>query len=240
MKLQPAHLITVLVTTVSPAFAANLLFEDFEDATVTYTLAPAAGEFSDGGRDYFGRVSATGITIGGGVVFSNPQGTGFFAGQDLDGEGEAATQTINFTGILILNFENLSFSGFFAEDDDSTNQDWDNSDSLIVEAQIDGGGYVPVFQIENDDSQFNAAPLVDTDFDGVGDGDEITDTFTQFTTPISGTGNSLDLRITIALDSGDEDIAFDNISIDGDAAVPEPSTALLGGLALLGLFRRGR
>ena len=240
MKLQSALLITALVTTGSPVFAVNLLLEDFEGTKVQYTVAPAAVEFSDGGTDYFGRVSATGITIGGGVVFSNPQGTGFFAAQDLDGDGQSGTQTINFTGINILNFENLSFSGFFAEDDDGTNQDWDNTDSLIVEAQIDGSGYVPVFQIENDGTQFNAAPLVDTDFDGVGDGDEITNAFTQFTTPISGTGNSLDLRITIALGSGDEDIAFDNISIDGDAAVPEPSTALLGGLALLGLFRRRR
>lgn len=240
MNLQPALLTTVFVTTGSSAFAANLFLEDFEDGKVAYTIAPAAAEFSDGGTDYFGRVSPTGITIAGGVVFSNLQGTGFFAGQDLDGDGEAGTQTINITGINILNFGNLSFSGFFAEDDDGTNQDWDNTDSLIVEAQIDSGGYFPVFQIENDGSQFNAAPLVDTDFDGVGDGDEITNAFTQFTTPISGTGNSLDLKITIALGSGDEDIAFDNISIDGDAAIPEPSTALLGGLALLGLFRRRR
>jgi len=41
--------------------------------------------------------------------------------------------------------------------------------------------------------------------------------------------------------SSDETISVDNLVISGDvAAVPEPSTALLGGLALLGLIRRRR
>ena len=46
----------------------------------------------------------------------------------------------------------------------------------------------------------NTVAQVDTDFDGVGDGAIITDTFTQFIAAISGTGSSLDLLVEISLE----------------------------------------
>ena len=220
-----------------PSHAANLLLEDFEDSTVTYTVSTT--EFSDGSEDYFGRVAPDGIDITGAVAYTNPQGAGYFGAQDIDGEVASSQQTLTFTGIDVTNYENLIFSAFFAEDDDGSNQDWDDSDFVLVEAQLDGAGYVSIFQIANDGTQFNTAPLVDTDLDGIGDGSEITDNFTNYSGAISGTGSTLDLRITVDLNSGDEDIAIDNVSIDGDL-IPEPSTSLFGGLALLVLLRRRR
>ncbi|MEM9827649.1 MAG: PEP-CTERM sorting domain-containing protein [Planctomycetota bacterium] len=220
------------------AASADLFLEDFEDSSVGYTTS--VNEFSDGSGDYFGRVGVDGITIGGAVSFSGTQGTGFFAAQDIDGEGDSAEQSLTFSGIDISGFFNLGFSGFFAEDDDGSNQDWDDSDFLMVEASIDGGNFEQVFRIANDGSTFNSAAFVDTDLDGVGDGAEITDTFTQFSSAINGTGDLLDLRITMSLNSGDEDIAFDNIAITGKA-VPDPTTLVLfgiGGLGAVGSYRR--
>jgi len=111
----------------------------------------------------------------------------------------------------------------FAEDDDGTSEDWDASDFLIVEFSFDGVAYTEIFAIENDGSTFNSAPFVDTDFDGVGDGAEITDTFTSYgaSFPNDATTNPggspvLEVRIRMSLNSGDEDIAIDEVRIEGN------------------------
>ena len=231
--------LSVLSLCSSLSQAVVLMVEDFEDAAVNYSTSVA--EFSDGTGDFFTRTD--GSNIGGFVNYNNVQGESYFAAMDIDGEVASATQTMTFSSINISGYENLSFSGLFAEDDDGSNNDWDAPDFVSVEFQIDGSGYQNLFAIENDGSTFNSAPFVDTDFDGVGDGVEITDTFALFAAAISGTGSVLDLRMTLSLNSGDEDIAFDNIMIEGDlAAVPVPAAAWLFGSALagLGLMRRNK
>ena len=174
-------------------------------------------EFSDGAFDFFTRTD--GSNIGGAYQVTNGDGSFFFAAQDLDGEGAASEQTLSFSGIDISGFTNLNFSALFAEDDDGNNQDWDDPDFVRVEYQIDGGGFENLFAIAelDDGDAFNQEPGVDTDFDGVADGSAITSTFTEFSSAIAGTGTSLDLRFTIDLDAGDEDIAIDNIQIAGDS-----------------------
>jgi hypothetical protein len=204
------------LTAASSASAAELLFEDFEDATVTYTTSvPENRARSD---DYFIRTDGSNIN----ASFSNVQGSSYFAAQDIDGATSGATQTQTFS-TSIGGFDNLSFSAFFAEDDDGNNEDWDAPDFVHVDYRIDGGTLQNLFWLENSGSTFNTAPFVDNDFDGVGEGAEITDTFTQFTRAIAGTGSMLDLIITYSLDSDDEDIAIDNVLITGDA-VPPPNS----------------
>jgi len=205
-------------------YAQNvLLLEDFEDATVEYTISPATAEYSDGSEDYFTRTD--GSNIAGGISFSNIQGTSFFAAQDLDGDGEASPQILTFSNINITGQTNLTFLAFFAEDDDGSNQDWDSGDFVHVQASIDGGATQDVLFIENDGSTFNSAPFIDTDFNGTGDGAEITDAFTQYSGSISGTGTSLTLTITVSLDGGDEDIAFDNVQVQGTTATSDTRVA---------------
>ena len=149
------------------------------------------------------------------------QGSGsYFAVMDLDGEGGPAEVTMNFDNIDITGATNLVFSSLIAEDDDGTNEDWDGQlggdDNFVhIDYRInsDSGPYQNLLHIENDGSNFNSAPFIDTNFDGIGDGAEITSTFTEFNAAISGTGSTLDLRITFNLEDGDEDIALDNIRI---------------------------
>lgn len=228
-------------------YSATIAFEDFEDSTVGYTTS-VADDLSDiSNRDYFGRIAPDSSTPPVDVSYSNTQGSGYYGVQDADGanSGDIDDITINFTGILIADYTNLTFSAFFAEDNSTDgNEDWDTTSSVRVLYQIDGGGFNNLFAIESelgiDGNQTNEVPRVDTDFNGVGDGVEITDVFTQFSFPIPN-GNTLDIRIEIQdLDTGDEDIAIDNVLIEGDLAIPEPSTALLGSLSLLALLRRRR
>ena len=201
-----------------PTVALEDTFDDASQFTVTQGAL-----FTDGFGDYF--TVTDGSTIGSFVEFTNPDG-GFLAAQDLDGEGGPTTVQILYDDINIAGLTNLNFSGLFAEDDDGANQDWDADSSVLLEYAIDGGAFQNLLAFEATGGT-NTEPAQDTDFDGVGDGTALTDTFQEFTAAISGTGSSLDLRITLAnLDAGDEDIAIDNVRIVGDGDIVVPATTI--------------
>jgi len=192
----------------------TILFEDFEDAEVIYTTS--IPEFTDGGQDYFIRTDGGNIT---GESFLNIQGTSYFAAQDINGKGAASAQTLTFSNIDISGLTNLDFSIFIAEDDNGSSENWDAPDFVHITYSIDGGALQNLIWIENDGSITNSAPFIDSDFDGDGDGAEITPTFTQFVAAIMGTGNLLTLTIDMDLNDDGTDIAFDNIQILGDRIV---------------------
>ncbi len=191
---------------------STILLEDFEDATVVYTTSIT--EFDDGGTDYFQRTTSPGGT------FTGTLGSGLFEAQDIDGEGATLPATLNIDDIDISGYSSLILRVYLAEDDDGANQDWDVGDYVHITGEIDNGGAENLIWIENDGTTFNSAPLLDTDFDGTGDGTEITNAFVQFSASITGTGSLLDIVVEFNLDSGDEDIAIDNIEILGTKTIP--------------------
>ena len=205
---------------------------DFETAGDYTTSVP---EFTDGSFDYF--IRTDGSDFSGGVNFTNTDGN-FFAAQDIDGEGAILPVELNIINIDISNLTNLEFSIDLAEDDDGSNEDWDEPDYVHIYYTVDGGIEQNLIWIESEvSSGSNGKPRIDTNFDDVGDGAEITDTFTTFTESIAGTGTSMDIRIEFRLDSGDEDIALDNISvcgidnsIDNDSQVNQPTTQIPAGV----------
>lgn len=224
----------IFALTVNTAQADTILFEDFEDASVLYTTSHA-DQFSDvNSENYFGRVGSGGgsLPASGDISYNNLQGTGFYTAHDTDsaGSGNVDLITMNFTGINISNFTSMNLSFLVAEDDaDDGNEDWDITTSMRIAVQVDGGGFVQFFGIEGTDAvSGNKAAHVDTNLDGVGDGAEITDVFTSYGFDVAD-GSSLDIRISIEdLDTGDEDIAFDNILLTGTfTGVPEPTALML-------------
>ena len=193
-----------------------LLSEDFETDPGGNPLRyeTSIPEFTDGFGDYF--IRTDGSNINGNYTGAN--GNFFFGAQDIDGEGALPMQEV----LLIANiagFTGLNFSGLFAEDDDGTNQDWDDADFLHIDYIIDGGPIENLLWIEGMGGT-NSEPAVDTNFDGVGDGTIITDVFQTLSAGISGTGSAIIIIITINLDSGDEDIAFDLLEITGTMTAP--------------------
>jgi hypothetical protein len=211
------------------ANAIDIFNENFDDASQYTSNEP---EFTDGTNDYWIRTDGVG-EFAASNVYNGAVGF-FFAGQDLDGEGATPPLTLTWN-INIDGFQNLTFSGFFAEDDDGTNQDWDAPDFVSLTYSIDAGPTQNLLAFENDGSTFNSAPFQDTDFDGTGDGTEVTDTFAQFSAPITGTGTNLQLVLTASLNSGDEDIAFDTFAIDA-TPIPFEFEAGMGLIALGGFF----
>ncbi len=173
-------------------------------------------EFTDNYYDFF--IRTNGSNIGSNYSVSNIQGSYFFGAEDIDGEGATLPVTLTIDDINISGYTNLQLKVYLAEDDDGTNQDWDAADYVHFDYDIDNSGsFTELLWIESSGST-NTEPKIDTDFDGVGDGTAITNNFVQFTQNISGTGSLLDIKITFYLDSGDEDIAIDNIEIVGTAS----------------------
>ena len=170
------------------------------------------------GADYFSRARESDLS---GVNFSGSEdGTYLFAAQDINGLSGVSDplQMLDITGIDITGGSNLLFEVLLVEDDLGSDEHWDSGDGgtgdyVIFEYQIDGGGYQNLLAIRPEAFGSNQIPRIDTDFDGLGDGAEITDTWTDFSENIIGTGTTLDLRINIRLTSGNEDIGIDNIRI---------------------------
>jgi len=212
--------------------SVNGTVESFDN---TANVSPSNGFFSDGFGDFF---NADG-NFGSFVEYNGGDGN-FFAAMDINGEGGPDTQTLSFDTINISGFTDLQLTVDLAEDDDGSDEDWDVSDFVSFQASIDGGGFFDILNIESipDGDSFNAVPAIDTDFNGDGNvGFELSDTFQTFLADIAGTGSTLDLQAVISLNSGDEDIAIDNVGVTG---VPTPGAAALLGLGGLAAARRRR
>jgi len=200
----------------------TLLQETFETDGNGTRYTTSIAEFSDGSGDFFTRTD--GSNIGSFYNVSGQMGSFYFAAMDIDGEGANIPVSLTISNIDISGFSNLSFSGLFAEDDDGSNEDWDLLDYVHIFYSIDGGAEQNLLWFESvpDGDSFNAVPAEDTNFDGDGDGTNLTATFQEFTKAIAGTGSSLTIRIEFFLDSGDEDISIDEILVTGEAASTEP------------------
>ncbi|MEO0461525.1 MAG: Calx-beta domain-containing protein [Pseudomonadota bacterium] len=198
----------------------------------------SSGQGNDGFFDFFTRTDGSDIDAS--YQVSGQGGDFFFAAQDTDSVDGLSTddeQSIFFTGIDITGLDNLLFSVDLAEDDSSDgNEDWDSTDFFQVFATIDGGTPFQVFGVSGLIPAGNQAPAVDTNFDGFGNGAEITPDFATFAAAIKGTGSTLDLELRFHLDSGDEDLAIDNVRVtDGAASLPPPNFSISDG----GTFETG-
>ncbi|WP_431156778.1 T9SS type A sorting domain-containing protein [Winogradskyella poriferorum] len=194
-------------------------------------------EFSDGFGDFFGRTNlnasaedAADLIVGTFYSLSGTDGDFCFAGMDIDaanagGSGGGNVHSLLFDDVNITGFSNLSLAILLAEDKDGTNFDWDDDSLFYVEVSIDNSGtFNKVLQVSTADAMGGSnvsQPMIDSDFDGNGDGPEITDTFTEYSAAISS-GSVIDIRLVWEnLVAGDEDISIDNLRIvDGFAASP--------------------
>ena len=211
-------IVAFVLSGVMPTSAQTVIFEERFDDASQFTVTTGALE-TDGAATNSDYLT---VTDGSDIDRSYDGITGsYFAAQDIDGTPNGVSPSvIEWTGIDINGVSDPVFSGLFGEVFDSPG-DIDNSDFVKFEYQIDGGGYQNLIAFENDGTGFNTNFFEDTDFDGVGDGTEITSsagTMVFFEKSLV-TGSTLDLRLTVALDSGDEDIAIEDIVIS-DGSIP--------------------
>ena len=202
----------------------ELINEDFEDATVGFVASFI--DTSNETSDYFRMTDGTDIIAN----VTNIQGSRYFGAMDTDGvAGNGSSPAyLTWDGLDVSGLSTITMNSFFAEDDDGSNQDWDTSDFVKVQYSFDGGSsWTTFFAIEayGTAGAFNGEPAIDADFDGTGDGASfaITDNFENFTTSFDidaatnpTASNTMSIRFEIALNSGDEDIAIDNVIVTGN------------------------
>ncbi|MEO0340947.1 MAG: T9SS type A sorting domain-containing protein [Bacteroidota bacterium] len=238
-----SHIILLVLTMLlaTANHAQTFWSEDFEtDGNGTrYTpeveALPSATNASC--NDHFARNLATDGCSGDLIDISLGNYTGLsgsylWAGEDLDDNGVGGSQNfelfITFDNIpSIAGKSNLMFRGRFGTGASSAFENFNeaptNPDFMIVEYQIDGGGFQEViaFYAENFGSGFSNTPLaLDTDNDRIGDGAALTNALQSFTAPISGTGSTLDLRIRVSANSSTEEMAFDFFELFEAAPLP--------------------
>lgn len=212
-----------------------MVLEEGFDSDTAFTKSSAF--FTDGSNDYLG---ITGINDfdGDAAVGGVPSYSGFDAnyliGEDIDGGGGPDTVSLTWENLSITGLQDLSFSGLFAADNDAFDAAGSGftADTVEVAYSIDGASFVSAVSFENNvDDSTNSSLRLDTDGDGRGDGAALSITAATFTALLVGTGEELDLRLTVTSTSGNEEFAVDDFVVSGTLAViPEPTAALFGSL----------
>ncbi|WP_033959779.1 lamin tail domain-containing protein [Psychroserpens jangbogonensis] len=222
MKINYALIVITFLCAILSSHGQTKIDELTFETAGGYTTS--VSEFTDGFEDYFVRTDGTTNIDGSQMVFINQQGTYFFAVHDTNGDGGPSNLTLNFNNIDITNYSSLQLRIHIAEDDEGGNQDWDGNSYMHITGSVDSAASQNILWIEATGGGTNTEPRLDTNFNGSGNSTVLTDTFTQFTANISGTGADLDLQIEFnGLNDGDEDIAIDNIEIWGVFITPTPT-----------------
>ena len=235
--LRLALLVSTLCLSLAGTAGAGIIYsEDFEtDGDGSRYQLSHDEEFSRFGGYFF---RTDGSEFGSEVDYGGADGFYFAVGEPN------GPRTLSVTGIDISGMTNLSFTGLFAEDDDQSRESWNVGHHFHLTYSIDGGPAENLLWLESESATGTGAPRVDADFDGVGEGTEVTDQFGALSAAIAGTGSTLDLTATFGLDNREVDLAIDGFRVSGIAApasVPEPaSVALIGLAAAGGWFARRR
>ncbi|MEQ9406776.1 MAG: choice-of-anchor D domain-containing protein [Fuerstiella sp.] len=170
----------------------------------------------NGTGDYFVRTNDASFAANGGEhTYTNIQDSFYWRGEDLDGSGGTNPGTVTWTNIPITGKTDLQFSGWFGASDSSGIR-WENGDSIIVTASIDGGAAQQLLRFFPENGPVGGSQHLsqETTGDTDGDGVALTPALQQFQNiPITGTGNNLTLTFTANASGSNEEFAFDHFTL---------------------------
>ena len=180
--------------------------------------------FSNGSSSYFGFYYSgpeAGSQFGGGA---NPGGKpnytgftgGYLVGEDLDGTGNNAQYELTWTGLNIAGLTNLRVGGDFAAGPDA-GRGPENTNFIDMRVSINGGAFSTALSLRPDGSTYGAF-RVDTDLNGVGDGNNLTLAAQTLSSLLPGvTGTTMDLQLRMRTNWVGDEFGVDNIFVTGDA-----------------------
>ena len=144
----------------------------------------------------------------------------YLEAEDMDGESWSDPFTMTWATVSGSCARTLVFSGKFAM---GNYRNIDSSDFLIVQASVDGAAAATIIELRGNGDGSNNAFAVDSDGDGVGDGHQLTTHAQTLAAYIPGTmSTSVVLSITFAVNSGNEEIAMDDLKITCGPTVHSP------------------
>lgn len=180
---------------------------------------------------YFKRVTNTEISP---IAFSNFSGLKFWAGMDIDRGSScsahntiSAGQSITWTGINIAGKGGLTFKGLFGANSTAIFQGLPflpAADSMSIAYRIDGGAWVKIVGVHcNDNTAAGGSLGFDLNGDRIGDGGiyTLSNSLSEITANIPGTGTTLDLRFNIFVNNAQPGaMAFDNFRVYYSSTLP--------------------
>jgi hypothetical protein len=216
----------LLMATVLPAGAALLLQQSFEAAPGTgWTVSPTMVTTGTVG-DYFDRYTIATKPSGLSTLLGSLDGSYFLAGEDMNGTlplPADAIYTVTIDAVAVAGYNTITVS-IALNGKNANNYDTAalaNGDYLRVYYNMDGAGDVMIGQFTKVGASGSGGKLgQDTNpMDGLGDV-EIPDynNFNNYTFSVPVTGNSMVVKIIARFESGDEEIVFDNVRVNGEPA----------------------
>lgn len=212
-----------------------IIYQESFETDGQNTRYTASTPFNDGASDHWNRTDGSDIANVSGS-YSGANGTFFWAAEDTDDNGGNGNdeQTLTISGIDISLYTNVTVTASFAAG--NTNgvgaSAYDATDFIQLNYDLDSGGEangVHFRYVDNGDA-FNEPIGLDANFDGTADSPSLNLldlTFTDYTFSVAD-GSNLDLVMRVFMDSASEEIAFDNIRVEGDlVAIPEPSSIMI-------------
>ncbi|SIP90317.1 ExeM/NucH family extracellular endonuclease [Marinobacterium stanieri] len=192
--------------------AANHFVESFEQAPgTTYFLF---SDIDDGSFDFFGRFASPDNTNSARDDFQSGFDGGYaIFGQDHDGEGGASTQVVSIPGIDISGYVDLAMAvRVGALSSEPTFQNYEAGDGIRIFASVDSGARVLVAEFAPPVSGSGDLRL-DTDGDGIGDGEVLTTALSRFVIDLPNGGSLLDLEIEMTSDASYEPLVIDKVEV---------------------------
>ncbi len=225
---------TPVTTTIS---LVNESFETDGHALGRYVQAPYVSAttqgFDDSDSDWFLRTNVSSISSRILTDFSDMDGSFFMGGEDVDdAQNPAACDCgrVNFNNLNVTGFTSLTVKLFVAATQTNRYEPVKDfqptlADYLRVEVSVDGGAYTTIGQFTG--LVQNGAIKEDTNLDGIGDGTELTAAFQDFSFDLNLSGNStVDVRVEMHPSGNGEEMAFDNVRIEGEGVLTSPEINL--------------
>jgi len=225
-KVTPYVNLLILTSFFNSVNAADILVESFETDGQSTRYATTT-EFHDTANDHWGRTDGNNISnISGG--YSAYVGSFFWAAEDVDDpQGNLQdVQTILIEDIDISAYVNLQFSGLFAAGNEGElgDSNYDAADFISIQYSIDGGSYIDGMCFNYEGGSTDSNPLsnepfgLDADCNGQSDGAafRLGTAMQEFSFDIPETGLLMDVLVSVVVDSGSEEVAFDQLKLSGD------------------------
>ncbi len=224
-------LLALLLSVFGMGVSAQVFWtEDFETdgAGVRYTLDAIDDEFNDGSSDHYGRTDGTGISGG----YTAPNMSFFWAGEDIDDNGGNLTnpKAVTFASQTITGMSQVRISGLFGQGS-AGGGGIDQADYMRVDYRVDGGTWTPAIWFSGT-SGSNVGAFLDEDFNASGDGiTALTNTLTPYSKDIIVSGDALEIKVTLSLGSGNEELAYDFLQFDDISGAATCSAGVTPGTA---------
>ena len=193
------------------SFSQSVILADFFDTPSP--LYESNGDYIDSSNQYFGTTNNVHADVD---LSYQPVDSdiSFFGARQLKNGNE----TIYYNDTNINDLSDITFLIGIAEDKGfRDSEDWDTGDAVHIQYRLENDSWINLFSIVAS-GEIDTAPQIDTDNDGFGDGEKISNDFKDFEFDITGlNATTIDFRITFfGLTETEEDIAFKYIGIVTD------------------------